>query len=38
MVYFGKIVQPYTFSYFLDTGMQNGNEALPSIHPAYLVI
>ena len=31
MVYFVQIVYTYMFSHCLATGMQNGDEALPSI-------
>ena len=34
MVYFDQIFLTYTFYYYLATGMQNADEALPSISPA----
>ena len=34
MVYFDQTLHTYTFKRCLDTGMQNGDEALPSIIPA----
>ena len=34
MVYFDQILLTNTFEYYLATGMQNGDEASPSIRPA----
>ena len=34
MVYLGQILHTYTFEHCPATGMQNGDEALPSIIPA----
>ena len=31
MVYFDQILHTYTFKHCLDTGMQNGDKALPCI-------
>ena len=36
MVYFDQILLTYTFKHYLATGMQNGDEALPSISPASI--
>ena len=34
MVYFDQILHTYTFKHCLDTGMQNGDESLPSTSPS----
>ena len=34
MVYFDQILYTYTFKYCLNTGMQDGDDASPTISPA----
>ena len=36
MAYFDQILLAYTFKHYLATGMQNGDEALPTISPASI--
>ena len=36
MVYFDQILLTFTFYHSLDTGMQNGDDALPSISLAAI--
>ena len=36
MAYFDQILLAYTFKHYLATGMQIGDEALPTISPASI--